>query len=486
MTLQMQMTKSSTRPKLHFAPMKNWINDPNGLVFYQGEWHLFFQYNPYGLEWGNMNWGHAVSADMIQWTELGIAIPEDEENMIFSGSCVIDWNNTSGFGSIAKPPMIAIYTDHKKKQELQVQSIAYSLDNGRTFTKYENNPVLDVNQKDFRDPKVFWFEPTKKWVMVVCNSSQNSISIYNSPDLKNWQIKSNFGPAGIDGRLWECPDLFELRVDGTDQTKWLLKVDVFEADYKKYSLGQAFIGDFDGEKFCVDKDENGQEIYQRIDFGHDFYASMSWSDVPQTDGRRIWTAWMNSHHYASQTPAASWRGSMAIPREVSLINLDAQIRIVQKPINELYLIKRQKLDTFGTHSLKDYAYLLDASFQCSSDKENYIELKFGVNSSIRFGYNPKENLLYIDRQNCGAIGKLNEFGEIQKAKRISADAALSLYAIIDYNSIEVFFDSGLQVFSEIFFPMSNIFKIETDNSQDVFIELSRFEPSTSKQGSSSE
>ena len=469
------MTKSTMHPKLHFTPQKNWINDPNGLVFYKCEWHLFYQYNPYGIEWGNMNWGHAVSKDLVHWTELGIAIKEDDENMIFSGSCVIDWNNTSGFGDSLNPPMIAIYTDHKKSGELQTQSIAYSLDSGRTFTKYDGNPVLDINQKDFRDPKVFWHSDTMKWVMVVCNSANNTISLYNSLDLKIWEWKSNFGPAGFEGQLWECPDLFALKISGTDILKWVLKVDIFEAFKEKYSLGQAFIGSFDGEKFIADTDEVGAELCQRIDFGHDFYAAMSWSDVPQNDGRRIWTAWMNSHHYANKTPAASWRGSMALPREITLVDIGDKLHLRQNPAKEIGKLVKKKIELNDLHDIKTNAYEIIGEVEGRAGIGSEIRIKFSETAFISFGYDFATSQLYIDRSKCGETGKIKEFGEVQKSLRISKEKMVKIHAILDYNSIEIFFDGGIQVFTEIFFPSSGSFKIEFDNRETVSIELFRFE-----------
>ncbi len=471
----MQMIKTIARPKLHFAPQKNWINDPNGLVFFDDEWHLFYQYNPYGIEWGNMNWGHAVSKDLIHWQELGIAIKEDEENMIFSGSCVIDWHNTSGFGDGINPPMIAIYTDHKKRMERQVQSVAYSLDKGRTFTKYKNNPVIDIAKKDFRDPKVFWHQETEKWIMVVCNSSDNSVSIYNSTNLIDWQFKSEFGPAGIKGHLWECPDLFELKTDNASCSKWILKVDVFEAMGEKYSLGQAFIGSFDGANFVAEKDDNGENLWQRIDYGHDFYAAMSWSDVPQSDGRRIWTAWMNSHHYAAKSPASSWRGSMAIPRELSLLKHENLYHLKQAPITINGQIASNKLEAKAQHNLRNCAYELVVEIDTKANKDSKISLIFGENSSISFGYNAQQNEIYFDRSLSSEMGRLKEFGALQSAKRILKSDKLHLRAILDLNSIELFFDDGIQVFTETFYPSSGNFKIDSNLDMETNLELFQFE-----------
>ena len=216
--------KEQWRPQFHFSPATNWMNDPNGLVFYDGEYHLFYQFNPFGHKWGHMSWGHAVSRDLLHWDHLPVALAEENGVMIFSGSAVVDWNNSSGFGKNGKPPLVAIYTGHYTRKPLQNQQIGYSTDRGRTWTKYAGNPVLDIGEKDFRDPKVSWHEPTKRWVMVVSWPTQRKVRFYASPNLKDWTHLSDFGPAGSTKGIWECPDLFPLPHEG--KTKWVLIVNV--------------------------------------------------------------------------------------------------------------------------------------------------------------------------------------------------------------------------------------------------------------------
>ncbi|KOG14363.1 glycoside hydrolase family 32 protein [Streptomyces viridochromogenes] len=241
------------RPQFHFTPEKNWMNDPNGLVYFQGEYHLFYQYNPNGNSWGDMSWGHAVSKDLVHWEELPLALSHDGEEMVFSGSAVVDRDNTTGFGTKKNPPMVAIYTSAYKNGGKQAQSLAYSTDRGRTWTKYQGNPVIDIGSKDFRDPKVQWYAPTKSWLMTVSLSAEHKVQFYSSKNLKDWKLQSEFGPAGATGGVWECPDLFPLAVDGDKKKiKWVLVVNINPGGIAGGSAAQYFVGDFDGKKFTAD------------------------------------------------------------------------------------------------------------------------------------------------------------------------------------------------------------------------------------------
>ncbi|MDX3747912.1 GH32 C-terminal domain-containing protein [Streptomyces sp. AK08-02] len=241
------------RPQFHFTPEKNWMNDPNGLVYYKGEYHLFYQYNPGGNSWGDMSWGHAVSKDLVHWEELPLALSHDDEEMVFSGSAVVDWNNTTGFGTKKNPPMVAIYTSAYKNGGKQAQSLAYSTDRGRTWTKYQGNPVIDIGSTNFRDPKVQWYAPTKSWLMTVSLSAEHKVRFYSSKNLKDWKLQSEFGPAGATGGVWECPDLFPLAVDGDKKNiKWVLVVNINPGGIAGGSGSQYFVGDFDGKKFTAD------------------------------------------------------------------------------------------------------------------------------------------------------------------------------------------------------------------------------------------
>jgi levanase len=241
------------RPQFHYTPAKNWMNDPNGLVYYKGEYHLFYQYNPFGSQWGHMSWGHAVSRDLVHWRELPVAIPEQGDEMVFSGSAVVDKANTSGLGTRRNPPMVAIYTAAKPGS--QAQALAYSTDRGRTFKRYEGNPVLDIGSGEFRDPKVFWYAPEREWRMVVAKAVERKIAIYRSPNLKDWTHLSDFGPANATGGVWECPDLFPLAVDGKrKRTKWVMIVNLNPGSIAGGSGAQYFVGDFDGTTFTADNE----------------------------------------------------------------------------------------------------------------------------------------------------------------------------------------------------------------------------------------
>ncbi|MFE2916802.1 glycoside hydrolase family 32 protein [Kitasatospora indigofera] len=241
------------RPQLHFSPAQNWMNDPNGPIWYKGTYHLFFQYNPSGNTWGNMSWGHATSPDLVHWTEQPIALPQDANEMVFSGGVVLDKNNTTGFGTSTNPPLVAIYTSYHKSDGVQAQSLAYSTDGGTTWTKYAGNPILNIGSQNFRDPKVFWNAQTNSWLMTVALSADHKVSFYSSPNLKTWTKLSDFGPAGAPGGLWECPDLFQLPVDGDpSHTKWVLVVNINPGGPQNTSAAQYFVGDFDGTTFTPD------------------------------------------------------------------------------------------------------------------------------------------------------------------------------------------------------------------------------------------
>src|SRR6185503_11403082 len=312
------------RPEYHFTPPQNFMNDPNGLVFFDGKYHLFYQHNPFGNVWGHMSWGHAVSRDLIHWEHLPVALHEEGGNMIFSGSAIVDWQNTSGLGNDDNPPLVAIYTGHSEVE--QNQNLAYSLDRGRTWMKYEGNPILSIGARDFRDPKVFWHKGTQKWVMVTALSDQHKVRFDSSSDLKHWTHLSDFGPSGAVDGIWECPDLFPLTAEGQPGLgKWVLKVDALKGTGAQY-----FIGEFYGTRFINDTTD---DQILRVDYGNDFYAAQSWSDEP--NDRRIWIGWLNNWHYANLTPTSPWRGLFSIPRELHLRQYPEGLRLIQKPIEEL-------------------------------------------------------------------------------------------------------------------------------------------------------
>ena len=293
-----------SRPLFHFTPPRNFINDPNGLVFADGEYHLFYQHNPEGDRWGHMSWGHATSRDLLRWSHLPIALREQDGVMIFSGSAVFDRYNTSGLGKPGTAPLIAIYTGDGNKK--QTQNIASSVDRGRTWTKFSGNPVVDLNSNSFRDPKVFWHQPSQRWIMATVLADERKVQLWGSKDLKSWEKHGDFGPAGSTKGVWECPELFQAPVENgqSGESRWILKVDVNDGAPFGGSGGQYFVGHFDGKNF---HSEGIKSDPLWIDFGKDFYASQSWNDAPA--GRPVWLAWMNNWQYANDIPTSPWRGA---------------------------------------------------------------------------------------------------------------------------------------------------------------------------------
>ncbi len=310
------------RPLYHFAPAANWLSDPNGLVHHAGEWHLFYQYNPFGEEWGHMSWGHATSPDLAAWQELPPALLEDDRHAIFSGSAVMDRANSAGLGADA---MVALYTGAVVNgPPHQSQCLAWSTDNGRNWHKYPGNPVLDRQMEDFRDPNVFWNAPTQRWIMVVVLSNEQRALLYASTDLKAWTELSEIPTLGAPGEIWECPLLIELPVEGRNQTRWLFKVDVLRGAPGSGALG--LTGTFDGTRFTPDADG-----WQVLDMGTDFYAAIAWHEPRDAAGRPAWIGWMGNHAYQGRLPVQGWRGAMSMPRRLSLVRASAGYRLRQEP-----------------------------------------------------------------------------------------------------------------------------------------------------------
>jgi len=313
----------------HHTPTYGWMNDPNGMVYLDGEYHLFYQYNPYGSMWGNMHWGHAISKDLIQWEQLGVAICPDTLGTIFSGNCIIDKKNTAGFGENA---MIAFYTSAGEKQ---TQSIAYSTDKGRTFTKYDKNPVVTADIPDFRDPNVFYHEPTGKWIMVIAAGQE--VQLYSSGNLLDWEYESSFGEGyGNHGGVWECPDLLELPVDGNPENKkWVLLLNINPGGIFGGSATQYFTGEFDGKVFTC---ESTPTTEKWMDWGKDHYATVTWANAP--GNRSIAIAWMSNWQYANQLPTLQFRSANSVPREISLYTYDNETYLMNQPVKELVALRK--------------------------------------------------------------------------------------------------------------------------------------------------
>lgn len=450
---------TSPRPRYHFTPPQNFVNDPNGLVFYDGEYHLFYQHNPFGTTWGHMSWGHAVGQDLIHWEHLPVALAEEDSLMMFSGSAVVDWQNTSGFGVDGQPPLVAIYTGHTEPE--QNQNIAYSTDRGRTWTKFEGNPVIAIAARDFRDPKVFWHDASAQWIMVTVISDQHKVRFDGSPDLKKWTYLSEFGPAGaIDGQ-WECPDLFPLSVEGEpDLKKWVLKVDALRGTGAQY-----FVGEFDGTRFVH---EGPTDEILRVDHGEDFYAAQSWNEEPH--GRRIWIGWMNNWHYGNEIPTSPWRGLFSIPREIRLQKIAGGYRLIQQPIEEFEQLRKplfQIADTDIGHvnaKLSDLklpiAQEIDVQFTLQSASEFGLKLHMGQNENTLIGYDSESEELFVDRRYSGDHSFSDRFAGIHRAALPLTEGKISLHIFLDSCSVEVFGNEGAVVISDLIFPSSETVRLE--------------------------
>jgi fructan beta-fructosidase len=455
-----QTYKEQYRPQFHFSPKEKWMNDPNGMVYFNDEYHLFYQYHPLGTTWGPMHWGHAVSKDMIHWEHLPIALYPDELGAIFSGSAVVDWKNSTGFFEENEPGLVAIYTSAgtypASDRPLQQQSLAYSKDNGRTWVKYEGNPVLsDVNITDYRDPKVFWHEETNKWVMVLATGQ--TITIYTSLNLKEWQFASEFGhTAGSHDGVWECPDLFKLPVNG-EQDKWIMIVSIGDnGQSAEGSRTQYFIGQFDGTTFVNDHDDS---TILWLDYGRDNYAGVSWSDIQ--DGRRIYLGWMSNWRYANQVPTETWRSAMTLPRELSLATTKAGIRLFQKPVAEVRTIRKETeshpaiaVESGSTVSIP----FTNALMEITLDFEKVSSSQFGMiiqhseQEKTVIGYNAVEEKLFVDRTLSGEHSFSTSFPAIQEAPLKLDHQRLKLQLFLDTSSIEVFANNGEAAITSLLFP----------------------------------
>ena len=612
--------KETYRPQFHFTPEKNWMNDPNGLVYFDGEYHLFYQYNPFGDKWGHMSWGHAVSKDLVHWQNLPVALPEEDGIMIFSGSAVVDEKNTSGFGLSGKPPMVAIYTGYHPADGRQDQRIAYSTDRGRTWTKYSGNPVIDIKSTDFRDPKVFWYEPSKRWIMVVVLAAERKVRFYASPDLKGWTHLSDFGPAGAIGGAWECPDLFELPVAGKPGlTKWGLIVSLNPGGVAGGSGAQYFLGSFDGTRFSSDGEvkllpapkgdmvadfeeasyggwtvtgtsfgsgparfarDSKQEIVgafgsglvdsalsgddaqgtltspafrvsrnyidflvgggnrpneaavnlivngkvvrtatgatgdvldwvswdvhefagkeaqiqiidratgggghilvdhivlsdtpamssmQRarwVDYGKDFYAVVSWSNIPRNDGRRLWIGWMNNWEYGQEIPTSPWRSAQSIPREARLKTYSDGIHLVQTPVVELqrlrqapYTLSNKMIaagsDPFAGQRVNGKTLEIIAIFEPGTASEFGLKVRKGANEETVVGYDVAAAQLFVDRSRSGEVNFNPRFPGRHVGPLPAERGRIKLHLFVDWSSIELFGNDGRTVITDRIFP----------------------------------
>ena len=442
------------------------MNDPNGLVYYDGEYHLFYQHNPHGDMWGHMSWGHAVSTDMVDWQHLPVALQEEDGVMIFSGCVVVDHSNTSGLGSDEATPLVAVYTGHLPGDQLhEDQRIAYSLDKGRTWTKYENNPVLDNGLSDFRDPKVFWYEPRNMWVMTVALPIQRKIEFYSSTDLRSWDFLSSFGPTGAVGGIWECPDLIELPVDGNpEDTRWVLIVNVNPGGPAGGSAGQYFIGHFDGATFTTNTvDPDNRFDAHWLDHGADFYAAVTWSNLPGTGKEALAIAWMNDWRYARAIPSRPWRGFLTIPRRISLETIDDEVVLMHRPDPSLASLRETHVDLhigridegsidLDMLGIDGHAVEIIADFRIESATAVGLYVRVSEDQVTTVGYDVTSEQLFVDRTMSGDSSFHHEFPGTFSAPLQLANGRVRMHVIVDTCSVEVFGGDGRVAITSLIFP----------------------------------
>ena len=453
--------RETYRPVYHHTPMYGWMNDPNGMFYKDGVYHLYFQYNPYGSMWANMTWGHSTSTDLAHWTYEGTAIVPDAWGAIFSGSCVVDKDNTAGFG---KGTVVAFYTSAKSTPwgDVQSQSMAYSLDNGKTFIKYEHNPILTSTERDFRDPKVFWYAPGKHWVMMLAVGQE--MQIYSSINLKEWKKESSFGAMqGAHGGVWECPDLVELPVEGTNEKKWVLICNLNPGGPFGGSAAQYFVGTFNGKKFV---NESPTQI-KWLDWGKDNYATVTWNNAP--NGRCIALGWMSNWQYQAVLPTLQYRGANTIARDLVLYKVGNEyyLKSIPSPEIEKARIKSVSMAPFKVSDKYEVANLLE-------DNKGAYELEFVIKNSgaskIAFSlHNTKGEklLMYYDIMRKQFVMDRSESGKVDfnvnfpamTVAPVENTTNICLRLFVDRSSIEAFGENGEFVMTNRIFPSEPYNKI---------------------------
>ncbi len=477
------------RPQFHFTPEANWMNDPNGMFYLDGVYHLFYQYYPDGTKWGPMHWGHATSPDMIHWEHQPIALYPDELGYIFSGSAVVDKDNTAGFG---KNAVIAIFTYHDTKKveegkgDHQSQGIAYSTDGGKSFTKYEQNPVLPNSENiwDFRDPKVSWHNATKKWIMTL--AVKDHIEFYSSPDLKEWQKESEFGKGkGSQEGVWECPDLIQM------DDKWVLLVSVGEGGPNGGSSTQYFVGDFDGHTFTPLDDK-----IRWIDWGTDNYAGVTWYNAP--DNRILFMGWMSNWRYGQEVPTEKWRSAMTLPRELKLIQEGENYTIQVQPVKEWENIVREgethQISSNDTKELETGWNQHELIWR-NLPKQGVSTMTFSnaMNEKVVLRIDYDQQQFVLDRSSSGKpkeVPSEQEEGK-ESVEKVYNDsffkeqiipldeigAVEKVEVIVDASSFEVFINDGKKVLTALYFPTQDFtqLNIKSTEEQETTLQVNRIQ-----------
>ena len=448
------------RPQFHFSPKVNWTNDPNGLVYMDGKYHLFFQFNPFGDQWGHMSWGHSISSDLVHWKEERVALPEEKGVMIFTGSTVVDTNNTSGFCLDQKPCMVAVYTGHTMKTAakpaLQTQNLAHSNDGGLRWTKYAGNPVLDLHMSDFRDPKVFWSQASKRWIMAVSLPDDHKARFYGSSDLKGWTQIGEFGPEGATGGQWECPELFELPVDGKPgETRWVLKIGLNPGGLQGGSGEQYFVGRFDGTTF---KNDNPAKLQLWTDYGKDCYCALTFNHLPAGQQATM-IGWMNNWEYANAVPTKPWRGQMTAPRALSLKTYPEGIRLVQQPVQALRQLRDKRFTASDLKSVRGQTLEFTSAIEVGQASEVGFKVLSDGTSFTAIGYDPRAGRIFVDRTHSGNVGFSAKFPARVSAP-LQAGKILRLHVLIDRSSVEVFAGDGQVTLTNLVFPAKDGNRVE--------------------------
>lgn len=445
------------RPAYHHTPLYGWMNDPNGMFYKDGVWHLYYQYNPYGSKWQNLSWGHSTSTNLINWENHPVALEPNGLGMVFSGSCAIDKGNSAGYGDDA---VVGMYTSADASQ---IQSLVWSNDGGETFEFFPGNPVITL-ESEARDPNMFWDEDAKQWVLVLAHALEHEMLVFTSSDMREWTRQSSFGKGlrAQDG-VWECPDLFKLPVDGSGKEKWVLLCNLNPGGPFGGSATQYFVGDFDGKVFTPDKDADGNVPTKWMDYGKDHYATVSWSDAP--DSRRTVIGWMSNWQYAPEVPTQQFRSANTLPREVGLFEgADGQTYLSSKPSPELVALRGRL--TFDVRKAnigkKARTYLLPTAnsgvceilLDIDARRSDVVslELKNDENEKVVIKYDAAAHTLSFDRRESGVVDFSQDFPAVTVSPTFENENRVSLRVFIDRSSIEVFGNDGKFVMTNLVFP----------------------------------